>query len=599
MSRRRSNISTGGQTAAETHDVVPAARAAEGREAELDSSADELPARDIAGGSPQTPASDFVPLLEGMRGAPQRQARALKQLQRGYGNSFVGKALQTKLAVGGPQDASEQEAERVAEQAVSPARDAHAAATPRQRVAGSEPSATPREGQESAHPGLERRLESERAGGRPLPEDVRARMESRLGADFGEVRVHADGEATRMNRELEAEAFTAGRDIYFGEGKYEPESKAGEKLLAHELAHVVQQSDAVQPRRVQRQPTGPQEQKAVAQDPVWTVRGLMDDPLWAVDQNALAQIFATLNGLEINHLMHTLAALSADGYMGRLTPFLASAQGVDLPRLGAAFNAVVAKGRKTSPEIFGLTHRAALETLPVDQRLSVLRYLGPIPDEPVGEVVHVGKTTYVILDDEVRYGSKGEDTKTWRTNNPGALTVPPAVAPSKKEKENKAAIEALLKGRAYRDSDNQFGYKFDEAEGGAKLAVFPTPEAGRQALTDKLAGFQNRRARLRDFGASQLGSAAAGAGYAELMVTLLKERRDWPYQNRSITVDTLMSDIELSHLAEVTQKREGWNPHDKGVTVRWSDADKLAELPPPVQFRVMLAQWMRSAKPQP
>jgi hypothetical protein len=67
-------------------------------------------------------------------------------------------------------------------------------------------------------------------------------MEPRFGADFGGVRVHTGGEADQLNRQLNAQAFTHGQDIYMGAGKYDPASSDGKKLLAHELTHVVQQN---------------------------------------------------------------------------------------------------------------------------------------------------------------------------------------------------------------------------------------------------------------------------------------------------------------------------------------------------------------------
>ena len=72
-----------------------------------------------------------------------------------------------------------------------------------------------------------------------LPRDVRADAEARLGHDFSQVRVRSNEvEATRRH----ARAFTAGTDIVFGPGEYRPHSQEGQRLLAHELAHVVQQS---------------------------------------------------------------------------------------------------------------------------------------------------------------------------------------------------------------------------------------------------------------------------------------------------------------------------------------------------------------------
>jgi Domain of unknown function (DUF4157) len=81
-------------------------------------------------------------------------------------------------------------------------------------------------------------------GGEPLAPSVRREMESALRADFGAVRVHADGQADRLNRKVDAAAFTVGHDVFFRAGTYAPESSAGRQLLAHELTHVVQQRAA-------------------------------------------------------------------------------------------------------------------------------------------------------------------------------------------------------------------------------------------------------------------------------------------------------------------------------------------------------------------
>ncbi len=89
---------------------------------------------------------------------------------------------------------------------------------------------------------LESRLAAHKGGGSPLPQDVRAYMEPRFGADFSRVRLHTGDEATDLNRSLSAQAFTHGQDIYLGAGRYDPSTTAGKRLLAHELTHVVQQT---------------------------------------------------------------------------------------------------------------------------------------------------------------------------------------------------------------------------------------------------------------------------------------------------------------------------------------------------------------------
>jgi hypothetical protein len=68
-------------------------------------------------------------------------------------------------------------------------------------------------------------------------------MEPRFQKDFSGVRIHCDGHAAQMTNDLHAEAFTIGQDIFFGPGRYAPETASGKRLLAHELTHVVQQLD--------------------------------------------------------------------------------------------------------------------------------------------------------------------------------------------------------------------------------------------------------------------------------------------------------------------------------------------------------------------
>lgn len=77
--------------------------------------------------------------------------------------------------------------------------------------------------------------------GQALDRGVRAQMELALGADFSGVRVHTDGEADVLNQTLSARAFTCGQAIFFRSGHFQPETLAGQRLLAHELTHVVQQ----------------------------------------------------------------------------------------------------------------------------------------------------------------------------------------------------------------------------------------------------------------------------------------------------------------------------------------------------------------------
>jgi len=102
---------------------------------------------------------------------------------------------------------------------------------------------------------VSRRIDARRGSGVALGPATRSFFEPRFRRDFGQVRVHADAEASQLARAIHAQAFTVGNDIYFGAGKHEPGSAAGRQLLAHELSHVVQQSPQVarRPTRIQRQ----------------------------------------------------------------------------------------------------------------------------------------------------------------------------------------------------------------------------------------------------------------------------------------------------------------------------------------------------------
>jgi hypothetical protein len=94
------------------------------------------------------------------------------------------------------------------------------------------------------HPDVTAQIASRRGRGTPLEPAVRDRMSATLGDSFSDVRVHTDALAGALARSVEARAFTTGSDIYFASGEYAPGSSAGDRLLGHELTHVVQQRGA-------------------------------------------------------------------------------------------------------------------------------------------------------------------------------------------------------------------------------------------------------------------------------------------------------------------------------------------------------------------
>ena len=99
------------------------------------------------------------------------------------------------------------------------------------------------EGSGVASAGLEASIKGARGQGQPLGDKVRGRMERAFGSDFSGVRVHTDAQSDRLNKSIQARAFTTGQDVFFRQGEYQPTDRGGQELLAHELTHVVQQSE--------------------------------------------------------------------------------------------------------------------------------------------------------------------------------------------------------------------------------------------------------------------------------------------------------------------------------------------------------------------
>jgi Domain of unknown function (DUF4157) len=153
---------------------------------------------------------------------------------------------QTKLKINQPGDVYEQEADQVAEQVmrmnelgppVSNDKDEKKNAFLRKQSKGPG-NAGP--GSPDVSPVDDAILRNR--GGQPLDKTTRAFMEPRFGHDFSQVRVHTDTQATDSARSLNALAYTVGRNIVFGSGQYAPATTTGQRLLAHELTHVVQQT---------------------------------------------------------------------------------------------------------------------------------------------------------------------------------------------------------------------------------------------------------------------------------------------------------------------------------------------------------------------
>jgi hypothetical protein len=160
--------------------------------------------------------------------------------------------IQTKLTVGHSDDSLEKQADEVAKSVVNMkeplvrrqtgpeaiGRDTHQAKPPSESVA----------------PALEAQINALRGGGQPLDPAPRAFMEPRFGRNFSQVRVHTDNQAVKAAQAVNARAFTMGSDIVFGNRQYEPKTREGKRLLAHELTHVMQQNHRALSSYIQTQP---------------------------------------------------------------------------------------------------------------------------------------------------------------------------------------------------------------------------------------------------------------------------------------------------------------------------------------------------------
>ncbi len=178
--------------------------------------------------------------------------------------------IQAKLRIGQPNDKYEQEADRVAEQVMRmPDLRSPVAAITRpvrspvvQRVCSeceeelqAQPIKEEKQDTEKVHTksitppssesseSLESRLVNRKGSGSLLAGPTRRFMEDRFSKDFSKVRIHTDGEANKMNHILRSHAFTTGNDLYFASGQYRPGTPKGNQLIAHELAHVIQQTN--------------------------------------------------------------------------------------------------------------------------------------------------------------------------------------------------------------------------------------------------------------------------------------------------------------------------------------------------------------------
>ncbi|MFL5764759.1 MAG: DUF4157 domain-containing protein [Bacteroidia bacterium] len=160
--------------------------------------------------------------------------------------------IQPKLEISNPQDKAEQQADKVAEGVMKG--DATVSQKALSEKTTSEISTKGDGDVTQTTDGFDVKLQGTKGQGQKLDTIQRKELENHTGTDLSSVNIHTNSNASEMSESINAKAFTHGQDIYFKEGQYNPSSNEGKSLLAHEVAHTVQQQGAVQ-RTIQRQTT--------------------------------------------------------------------------------------------------------------------------------------------------------------------------------------------------------------------------------------------------------------------------------------------------------------------------------------------------------
>lgn len=392
-------------------------------------------------------------------GGQKRPLSTLHRLQKAVGNQAIQQFIQAKLAVSQPGDFHEREADRVAHIVLTgdtvpfihPLHSGHTqgkcacggsigpegmCGACRRRVSGQ------RKAQNEANTTINNpTTQSLSTTAQTLDRTTQQFVETRFGANFGQVRIHTDNDAARAARQVNARAFTIGNHIIFNHGEYAPETTRGRYLLAHELTHVLQQngSRAAQttPARMilQRQPDGEPKNTNTDTDKAETKTDAQTIQE-AVNDGDYEKAFKYLNGQSMAMMLRTLSS----GLAVTLHVHRQEAGDANLPRIDVALSAVMfGKVFNTLP---GWT------SLPDDQKQTVCAFLKerrtPKPKPPgfVDTLVLDSgrKWRYVVYENRVQLHFTPQDDPIlrvgsipWVTNNPGNLTVDPR----ERDEENK------------------------------------------------------------------------------------------------------------------------------------------------------------------
>lgn len=240
------------------------------------------------------------------------------------------RSVQAKLKIGQPGDKYEQEADRVVDKVMGSSANAATNDTPLhiQRYAKHDTECT-----DTAPISVDSVI----AGyGRPLEPAMRKDIEHRFGHDFSEVRVYLGADANQSARGVNAQAYTVGKNIVFGAGKYSPSTIEGRKLIAHELAHVLQQENGAPRNVIQRRPGCSTNQDTTITDDHTRAIGMLSSAISAVSSyngttpanvfNALSthfhgatsNAFATWINVNLSYLWATTWLAGYECYTGGL-----------------------------------------------------------------------------------------------------------------------------------------------------------------------------------------------------------------------------------------------------------------------------------------
>jgi len=343
----------------------------------------------------QAEQASQAPLLHSAR--PAQAESPLARMQHAFGNQRLlrlanGGMLQRKLTINQPGDAFEQEADRVADTVMRMTDPASASAVPQevssestnsvlQRCSCGASSSSGGECEECKSTQLQRSADAPsastdappivhdvlRSPGQPLDSATRSFMEPRFGADFSNVRVHTDPRAAESAKAVNALAYTVGNNVVFGHGRFSPQTQAGQKLMAHELAHTVQQGMAGEGPQLHRK-CGPADFSFVPADCDLTQVSAGDKPKgtrflfnincddFAPGERAKLEALADASNIPSNADVEVLGLASSDGDASFNTSLSCgrAAAGADVLK-AKGFGANI-KSVKASGGVVGTTH---------------------------------------------------------------------------------------------------------------------------------------------------------------------------------------------------------------------------------------------------